>query len=39
LRLLAQGEPQYRFDFKPIPTPGITDTVLTIDAQMRNTGA
>ncbi|WP_031359998.1 ImcF-related family protein [Caballeronia sordidicola] len=31
--LLAQGEPQYRFDFKPIPTPGITDTVLTIDAQ------
>ena len=37
--LMAQGEPQYRFDFKPIPTPGITDTVLTIDAQMRNTGA
>jgi type VI secretion system protein ImpL len=31
--LLAQGEPQYRFDLKPIPTPGITDTVLTIDAQ------
>jgi type VI secretion system protein ImpL len=31
--LLAQGEPQYRFDFKPIPTPGITDTVLSIDAQ------
>ncbi|MGA7817887.1 ImcF-related family protein, partial [Caballeronia sp.] len=31
--LLAQGEPQYRFEFKPIPTPGITDTVLTIDAQ------
>jgi len=31
--LMAQGEPQYRFDFKPIPTPGITDTVLTIDAQ------
>jgi type VI secretion system protein ImpL len=31
--LLAQGEPQYRFDFKPIPTPGITDTVLTIESQ------
>jgi type VI secretion system protein ImpL len=31
--LMAQGEPQYRFDFKPVPTPGITDTVLTIDAQ------
>jgi type VI secretion system protein ImpL len=31
--LMAQGEPQYRFDFKPIPTPGITDTILTIDAQ------
>jgi type VI secretion system protein ImpL len=31
--LMAQGEPQYRFEFKPIPTPGITDTVLTIDAQ------
>jgi type VI secretion system protein ImpL len=31
--LLAQGEPQYRFEFKPVPTPGITDTVLTIDAQ------
>jgi len=31
--LLAQGEPQYRFEFKPIPTPGITDTVLTVDAQ------
>jgi type VI secretion system protein ImpL len=31
--LMAQGEPQYRFDFKPVPTPGITDTLLTIDAQ------
>ncbi len=31
--LMAQGEPQYRFDFKPIPTPGITDTILTIDSQ------
>ncbi|WP_438392462.1 ImcF-related family protein [Caballeronia sp. DA-9] len=31
--LMPQGEPQYRFDFKPIPTPGITDTVLTLDAQ------
>lgn len=31
--LLAQGEPSYRFDLKPVPTPGITDTLLTIDAQ------
>jgi type VI secretion system protein ImpL len=31
--MLAQGEPQYRFDIKPIPTPGLTDTVLTIDGQ------
>jgi len=31
--LMAQGEPQYRFDFKPVPTPGITDTLLTLDAQ------
>jgi type VI secretion system protein ImpL len=31
--LLAQGEPQYRFDFKPVPTPGVTDTVLTLDGQ------
>jgi type VI secretion system protein ImpL len=31
--LMPQGEPQYRFDLKPIPTPGITDTVLTLDAQ------
>jgi type VI secretion system protein ImpL len=31
--LMAQGEPQYRFDFKPVPVPGITDTLLTIDAQ------
>jgi type VI secretion system protein ImpL len=31
--LLAQGEPQYRFEFKPSPTPGITDTVLTLDGQ------
>jgi len=31
--LLAQGEPQYRFEFKPVPTPGITDTVLTLDGQ------
>jgi type VI secretion system protein ImpL len=31
--LMAQGEPQYRFGFRPIPTPGITDTLLTIDAQ------
>jgi len=31
--LLAQGEPEYRFEFKPIPTPGITDTLLTLDGQ------
>ncbi|MBB1634267.1 ImcF-related family protein [Cupriavidus sp. UME77] len=31
--LLAQGEPQYRFEFKPIPTPGLTDTLLTLDGQ------
>jgi type VI secretion system protein ImpL len=31
--LLAQGEPQYRFEFKPVPTPGLTDTLLTLDGQ------
>ncbi|WP_354685087.1 ImcF-related family protein [Cupriavidus necator] len=31
--MLAQGEPQYRFEVKPIPTPGLTDTVLTLDGQ------
>ncbi len=31
--LLVEGEPQYRFDFKPMPTPGVTDTVLTLDGQ------
>ncbi|WP_235024357.1 type VI secretion IcmF C-terminal domain-containing protein [Caballeronia cordobensis] len=31
--LLAQGEPSYRFELKPVPQPGITDTLLTIDAQ------
>jgi type VI secretion system protein ImpL len=31
--LLAQGEPQYRVDFKPVPSPGITDTLLTVDGQ------
>jgi len=31
--LMPQGEPLYRFDFKPIPTPGIMDTLLTLDAQ------
>jgi type VI secretion system protein ImpL len=31
--LLAQGEPQYRFDFKPVPAAGVTDTVLTLDGQ------
>src|SRR5450830_1019272 len=32
-RLLVQGEPQYRFDLKPMPTPGVEDTILTIDTQ------
>ncbi|MBV8159072.1 MAG: hypothetical protein JO278_15540, partial [Dyella sp.] len=31
--LLAQGDPQYRFELKPIPTPGLTDVRLTIDNQ------
>jgi type VI secretion system protein ImpL len=31
--LMAQGEPQYRIDLKPVPTPGIVDTLLTVDAQ------
>jgi type VI secretion system protein ImpL len=31
--LLAQGEPQYRFEFEPVPTPGVTDTLLTLDGQ------
>ncbi|MBB5409209.1 type VI secretion system protein ImpL [Paraburkholderia sp. HC6.4b] len=31
--LLAQGEPQFSFELKPVPTPGVTDTLLTIDAQ------
>ncbi|MEZ0606510.1 ImcF-related family protein [Paraburkholderia sp. IW21] len=31
--LLAQGEPQYRFEFKPVPTPGVTGTLLTLDGQ------
>ncbi|NKJ48384.1 hypothetical protein CIC12_16895 [Burkholderia sp. SG-MS1] len=31
--LLAQGEPHYGFDFKPVPTAGVTDMVLTLDAQ------
>ncbi|GAB3626075.1 type VI secretion protein VasK [Pandoraea terrae] len=33
VHLLAQGEPQYRFDLKPVPTPGVTDTVFTLDGQ------
>ncbi len=32
-RVLVQGEPQYRFELKPIPAPGIEDSTLTIDAQ------
>lgn len=31
--MLAQGEPRYRFEVKPIPTPGLTDTLLTLDGQ------
>ncbi|MDH6147995.1 MULTISPECIES: ImcF-related family protein [Paraburkholderia] len=31
--LLAQGEPQYTFALQPVPTPGITDTLLTLDTQ------
>lgn len=31
--MLAQGEPQYHFDLKPVPSPGITDTLLTVDGQ------
>ncbi|HEX7933370.1 MAG TPA: ImcF-related family protein [Paraburkholderia sp.] len=31
--LLAQGEPQYTFALQPVPTPGVTDTLLTLDAQ------
>jgi type VI secretion system protein ImpL len=32
-RLLTQGEPRYQFEMKPIPTPGLTDTLLTLDGQ------
>ena len=32
--MLVQGEPQYRFDFQPVPTPGLTDTRLTLDGQI-----
>lgn len=31
--MLAQGEPQYAFDFKPVPSFGVTDTRLTVDGQ------
>lgn len=31
--MLVQGDPQYRFELKPIATPGLTDTKLTIDGQ------
>lgn len=31
--LLAQGEPQYVFSLKPVPTPGVADTLLTLDGQ------
>jgi len=29
--LLPQGEPRYRFQLKPVPTPGLTETLLRID--------
>ncbi|WP_228770896.1 ImcF-related family protein [Cupriavidus sp. U2] len=32
-RLLVQGEPQFQFALKPIPTPGLTDTLMTVDGQ------
>ncbi|AZG14751.1 type VI secretion protein VasK [Cupriavidus pauculus] len=31
--LLVQGEPRYQFELRPIPTPGLTDTRLTLDRQ------
>ena len=31
--MLVQGEPQYRFDLQPVPTPGLTDIQLTLDGQ------
>jgi type VI secretion system protein ImpL len=31
--LLTEGEARYRFELKPIPTAGVTDTLLTIDGQ------
>ncbi|MDR5752219.1 ImcF-related family protein [Caballeronia sp. LZ024] len=31
--LLAQGEPQYVFALRPVPTSGVSDTLLTLDAQ------
>ncbi|KWH63615.1 ImcF-related family protein [Burkholderia anthina] len=31
--LLAQGEPRYAFELKPVPVSGVTDTRLTIDGQ------
>lgn len=31
--LLAQGEPQFVFSLKPVPTPGVADTLLTLDGQ------
>ncbi|KVD33476.1 ImcF-related family protein [Burkholderia ubonensis] len=31
--LLAQGEPRYEFDLKPVPTSGVTDTRLSVDGQ------
>ncbi|WP_011296208.1 ImcF-related family protein [Cupriavidus necator] len=31
--MLTQGDARYRFELKPIPTPGLTDTLLIIDNQ------
>jgi type VI secretion system protein ImpL len=30
---LAQGEPQYRFELKAVPTPGVTESVLSLDGR------
>ena len=32
-RMMVHGDAQYRFELKPVPTPGLVDTVLTLDGQ------
>lgn len=32
-RLLVQGEPQYRFDLQPIPSPAVGESVFDVDGQ------